>query len=199
MRERTVLGRIGPLLSSRRSGRAIGARQMSDARLGGDSPAMLVDGDQNFRHAFISVASQYGAIIGAESGADALARFRRTPVGMVFIGDGLGIMGAEALVRKIREVETAHTRVIGVGVPPDAAGPGKICDAVIARAFIPDTLARELRPCVRIPGPLARRLRNVPATMLATSPMASGTSPLTSAAGMPSMLPVMVLAATIEL
>lgn len=152
LRERTVLGRIGPLLSTRRAGRVTGARPVSDVRLGGEAPAMLVDGDQNFRHTFISVASQYGAIIGAESGADALARFRRTPVGLVFVGESLGIMGADALVRKIREVEQGHTRIIGVGGP--AGGAGSIYDAVMARAFVPDILARELRPFVRIPGPM---------------------------------------------
>ncbi len=155
LRERTVLGRIGPLLSSRRTGRSNGAGQLSDVRLAPDAPAMLVDGDGNFRHSFITVAAQFGPVIGAESGADALARFRRSPVGLMFVGDALGIMGAEVLVRKIREVEIGRTRIVGLGVPAEVAALTRIFDATMPRAFIPDTIARELRPFIRIPGPLA--------------------------------------------
>ncbi len=80
LRERTVLGRIGPILSSRRSTRSISARSLAELRLAPDAPALLVDGDQNFRHTFASVAGEFGPVMVAESGADALALFRRSPV-----------------------------------------------------------------------------------------------------------------------
>ena len=153
LRERTVLGRIGPLLATRRSTRSISARSLSEIRLGPDTPALLVDGDQNFRHSFASVAGEYGPVMPADSGADALALYRRSPVGLVFIGRGLGIMGAETLIRKIREIESAPTRIIGVGVPPESELRSQL-DGTMARAFVTETLLAELTPFIRLQGPL---------------------------------------------
>lgn len=153
LRERTVLGRIGPILASRRSTRSISARALAEVRMAADAPALLVDGDQNFRHTFASVAGEYGPVMVADSGADALALFRRSPVGLVFIGTGLGIMGAETLIKKIREVEPSPTRVVGVGVAAD--GPARpLYDAVMPRVFIPEAIAHDLQPFVRAQGPL---------------------------------------------
>lgn len=153
LRERTVLGRIGPLLATRRATRSISARSLSEIRLGPDTPALLVDGDQNFRHSFISVAGEYGPVMPAESGADALALYRRSPVGLVFIGTGLGIMRAETLIRKIREIESAPTRIIGVGAPAEGELRGQL-DGTMARAFVTETLHAELMPFIRLQGPL---------------------------------------------
>lgn len=153
LRERTVLGRIGPILAARRASRPVSARSMSDVRLGPDSPAMVVDGDANFRHTFTQVAGQFGPVMAAESGADALALYRRSPVGLMFIGTGLGIMGAETLIKKIRDVEASTTRLIALGAQSDTAGP--LFDAHLARAFVTDTLVAELKPYVRIAGPLS--------------------------------------------
>ncbi|MFN8644384.1 MAG: response regulator [Candidatus Binatia bacterium] len=152
LRERTVLGRIGPILASRRSTRSISARTLSDVRLSTDAPALLVDGDQNFRHAFASVAGQFGPVMVAESGADALALFRRSPVNLLFVGTGLGIMGAATLIRKIRDIESSPTRIIGLGVAPEAAAD---YDGVMPRAFVLDAIEAGLQPYVKVPGPLS--------------------------------------------
>lgn len=153
LRERTVLGRIGPILSSRRSTRSISARSLAELRLAPDAPALLVDGDQNFRHTFASVAGEFGPVMVAESGADALALFRRSPVALVFVGTGLGIMGAETLIKKIREVEPAPTRIVGVGAALDAHGRTPF-DGVMPRGFVTEAIATDLRPYVKVPGPL---------------------------------------------
>jgi CheY-like chemotaxis protein/CheY-specific phosphatase CheX len=153
LRERTVLGRIGPLLTTRRATRSVSGRSLSDIRLGPDTPALLVDGDQNFRHSFTSVAGEYGPVMPAESGADALALYRRSPVGLVFIGTGLGIMRAETLIRKIREIESTPTRLIGVGVPAESELRTQL-DGTMARAFVTETLHTELLPFIRLQGPL---------------------------------------------
>lgn len=153
LRERTVLGRIGPLLTARRATRSISARALAEVRLSPDAPALLVDGDQNFRHTFASVAGEFGPVMVAESGADALALFRRSPVGLVFIGTGLGIMGAETLIKKIREMEPSPTRLVGIGASVDASGRTPF-DGVIPRVFITDSIAADLRPYVRVQGPL---------------------------------------------
>lgn len=153
LRERTVLGRIGPILAGRRSTRSVSARALAEVRLAPDAPALLVDGDQNFRHTFASVAGEYGPVMVAESGADALALFRRSPVALIFIGTGLGIMGAETLIKKIRDVEPGPTRLIGIGATADGLGRSPF-DGVIPRSFITDAIAADLRPYVRVAGPL---------------------------------------------
>lgn len=115
---------------------------------------MLVDGDANFRHVFASVAAEYGAVVTAESGAEALAMFRRNPVDLVFIGEQLGIMGADVLIRKIREAEDQGTVFVKVGSA--AAGTSaEAYAATIPRPFVPQALAAALRPFVHIPGPLS--------------------------------------------
>jgi CheY-specific phosphatase CheX len=153
LRERTVLGRIGPLLSTRRSTRGVSARSLAESRLGPDAPAKLVDGDQNFRHTFISLAGEYGPVMPAESGADALALFRRSPAGLVFIGTGLGIVRAETLIRKIRDIEATPTRIIAVGAPADSPML-PLVDGTMARSYVTETLRADLRPFVRLQGPL---------------------------------------------
>ncbi|MEZ5290655.1 MAG: response regulator [Vicinamibacterales bacterium] len=151
LRERTVLGRIGPILTASRATRKVAARALKEIRLEADSPALLVDGDQNFRHTFASVAGQFGPVIVAESGADALASYRRSPVSLVFVGQQLGIMGPQVLVKKIREVEVSYTRIVAVG-PTEEDG---WFDARMGRVFIPDTLTEEIRPFTRLQGPLS--------------------------------------------
>jgi len=153
LRERTVLGRIGPILAARRSTRAVSARSLAEVRLGPDAPALLVDGDANFRHTFTSVAGQFGPVMAAESGADGLALYRRSPVGLVFLGTNLGIMGAETLIRKIREAESTPTRLVAVGAQSDATAP--LFDGQMPRSFVTETLAADLKPFVRIAGPLS--------------------------------------------
>lgn len=152
LRAQTVRDRIGPLLAQRRHSRA-SAAAMSRARLGPDTPALLVDGDANFRHVFMSVASRFGPVLTAESGAEGLAAFRRQPVGLVFVGEQLGIMGADVLVRKIQDTQVDHTAFIKVGS-------GDPCttdafSATLPRPFVPDVLSAALRPYVLVPGPLS--------------------------------------------
>lgn len=140
--ERAVVTRIGPLLAS--------LRAEDDGRLGPDTPALLVDGDANFRHAFTSSAGQWGPVLTAASGAEGLAVFRRTPVNLVFVGTGLGLICPDTLARKLREVNAA-IRIIGVGLQPGDPGFGQL-DGTIGRSFLPDVLAGELAPHVRIGG-----------------------------------------------
>ena len=152
LRAQTVRDRIGPLLAQRRHGR-VSASAAARARLGPDTPALLVDGDANFRHVFTSVASRFGPVVTAESGAEALAAFRRQPVGLVFVGEQLGIMGADVLVRKIQDTQVEHTAFVKVGSSePATAG---VYLATLPRPFVPDVLAAALRPHVFVPGPLS--------------------------------------------
>ena len=151
LRAQTVRDRIGPLLTRRHSRGAASAA--ARARLGPDTPALLVDGDANFRHVFTSVAGRFGPVVTAESGADALAAFRRHPVSLVFVGEQLGIMGAEVLMRKIHDTEVEHTAFVKVGATEGRLAEGFV--AALPRAFIPDVLNAALRPFVFVPGPLS--------------------------------------------
>lgn len=153
LRERAVVGRIAPLLASRRPLRA--ADTQSDARLTPDSPALLVDGDANFCHTFSSVAAPFGPLMSAESAADALALFRKTPTAIVFVGQALGIVGVEALARKLRESSPEGVRLVGIGVT-DSHAHRRLFDDVMPRVFVTDVLTEALRPFVFLPGPLSR-------------------------------------------
>lgn len=152
LRAQTVRDRIGPLLAQRRHSRA-SATAVARARLGPDTPVLLVDGDANFRHVFTSVASRFGPVVTAESGAEALVAFRRQPVGLVFVGEQLGIMGADVLVRKIRDTQVDHTAFVRVGTGEHVTSDA--FNATLPRAFIPDVLTEALRPFVCVPGPLS--------------------------------------------
>lgn len=155
LRAQTVYERIGPLLSRRRRAHTRVPGAVPDARLGPDSPALLVDGDANFRHVFTQVAAPYGAVVCAESGAAALAVYRRNPLDLVFVGDGLGLVTADVLVRKIRDFGATEPLVVRVGVPADLSQEQGLFDLTMPRAFIPSSLDRELRRFVRVIGPLS--------------------------------------------
>lgn len=152
LRAQTVRDRIGPLLSMRRHSRP-SAATVAHAKLGPDMPAMLVDGDANFRHVFVSVASQFGSVVTADSGAEALALYRRNPVGLVFVGEQLGIMGPDVLVRKIQDAETERTVFVKLGAA-DGGPAAEIFAAALPRPFVPDVLAAALKPFVFVPGPM---------------------------------------------
>ncbi len=151
LRAQTVRDRIGPLLARRRGRSTVAAR--TQVRFSADAPALLVDGDANFRHVFMAVASRFGAVIAAESGADALALYRGNPVDLVFIGEQLGILGAGALIQKIRDAESAGTAFVKVG-PLQAGADASAYFTTIPRPFVPEVLAAALKPFVHVPGPL---------------------------------------------
>ncbi len=151
LRERAVVGRIGPLLALRRT--AV-VRSGEGPGFGPGEPAMVVDGDDEYRHKFVAAASRFGPVMGAGSGADALTLFRRSPVGLVFVGAKLGIVGPERLAGKCREAG-GHVRLIGIDAAADQVGAGKPFDACIPRSVDPDVLDKELRAFARIPGTLA--------------------------------------------
>lgn len=133
-------------------------------RLSPTSSAIIADGDANYRQFFSGVAGRYGTVIEAESGANALALFRRVPSGVIFVGSQLGVLGPEILVRKIRLAEGAHpVRIIGiVGAGELPASQARLFDATIVRSFVPSTLRRDLRPFVQLSGPLASLDQAVP-------------------------------------
>lgn len=154
LRAVAVRERIRPLLVRARQQRR---RSVATARhLGSDTTALLVDGDANFRHAFVSVAESYGAIVTAESGADAVAAFRAAPAELVFVGTDLGMVGLDAMMRKMRDVAAVPPLfVCASGLDAEAALAAGF-DAVVVRSFQPEVLRGGLAPFVRHVGPLAQ-------------------------------------------
>lgn len=129
-----------------------------------DAPALIADGDPEFRSFFAGQVSAYGPVVQAECGATALAVFRRAPSGVVFVGRDLGVVDGERLARKIREeYPLGGVRLVRVTDTPHARkGPSALWDGTLLRTFLPDVLRDGIGPYVRMPGPLGALSRRVP-------------------------------------
>lgn len=141
---------------------AMQADQLASIQLKHDSPALIVDGNLDFRFFFNSVMSHYGPIVMAESGAAGLAAFRRTPADLVFIGSDLGIMSPERLALKLRDLRPAGVRIIRIADEMDPDSMSDLYDGFVKRSFVPDTFRTSMRPYVFIPGPLSAASHIVP-------------------------------------
>lgn len=128
-----------------------------------DSTALIVDGNLDFRFFFANQVSRYGPVTQAESGAVALAAFKRSPGGVVFVGNDLGVVGSERLVLKIRAMHPSGVRFIRVtDMPQDVPMPSEVWDGVMKRTFLPDSFRAAIRPYVFVPGPMSAVMQVVP-------------------------------------
>jgi len=158
LRTEKVLAALEPLrtkLATRR--KRVRPGQAQDIHLSPDSPAMLVDGNLDYRHFFVTQSQKQGPVIQAASGAAALGLFRQNPVRLVFVGSQLGVLRAELLLGKLRAMAGGQPlRIIGVvdpADPTDASGLG--FDDVMLRSYLPDKFKTELRRFSKVPGPLS--------------------------------------------
>jgi DNA-binding response OmpR family regulator len=121
----------------------------SSLRVSPASPALVVDGDASFREALAKELGRYGLVRQADSGAAAVRLFREKPVGIVFVGGDLGVIGPELLVRKLRQYQPdGPLRVVAVAEQAGAAAPD-LFDATIKRSRLPRMLRASLQPFVR--------------------------------------------------
>lgn len=74
------------------------ARDVASIRLSAQTPALLIDGSRDFRFLFHSQMAEFGSVIQADSGAAAIAAFRRDAVSLVFVGADLGMVTEERLL-----------------------------------------------------------------------------------------------------
>lgn len=150
-----ALERLRGRLSTRSRVSRTGSSQA--VRLGPDAPALLVDGNLDYRHFFVTEGTKQGPIMEVGSGAAALAHFRQTPVRMVFVGSELGVLGPELLIPKLRAMSGAQPlRIIGIVNPSDPAeSNGAHFDDVMIRSYVPEKFKTELRRFTRVPGALA--------------------------------------------
>lgn len=131
-------------------------------RMSQGSPAMVIDGDPEFRRMLTGELRRYGTVIEADSGAAAMTLFRDTPVALVFVGGDLGVVGPELLVRKLRQVHSGGPlRIVGV-VDDMGLVPRDRFDAVIQRSRLPRMLRASLRPFVRAEGAMSALAVTVP-------------------------------------
>jgi CheY-like chemotaxis protein len=131
------------------------AKEQGLPRVSGSHPGLVVDGNLDFRFVFTSELQRYGAVLECDSGAAALAAFRDSGARIVFVGRELGVVGAELLVRKMRESRGGDgLRIVGlVDEHTDASFKG-LFDAVVPRSFNTQELHGALRPFVMVPGPM---------------------------------------------
>lgn len=156
----TVLDRMRPRLVTR--GQASRTGTTHQVRLGPDTVAMLVDGNLDYRHFFLSQAQRFGPIVEATSGAAALGAWKTAPASLVFLGADLGILDAARLVPKLRALAAGSPlrliRLVEHGVDdPHTDG----CDDIMRRSFLAEPFQRELRAFRHTPGPLAAVTRLV--------------------------------------
>jgi DNA-binding response OmpR family regulator len=134
----------------------------SSLRVSPASPALVVDGDASFREALAKELGRYGLVRQADSGAAAVRLFREKPVGIVFVGGDLGVIGPELLARKLREYQPdGPLRVVAVAEQAGGATPG-LFDATIKRSRLPRMLRASLQPFVRADETLSGVMALVP-------------------------------------
>ncbi len=150
-----ALERLRQTLSlQNRAGREGGTPSIA---LAPDRPALLVDGHADYRSFFVSQAAEHGRVIEAGSGAAALVQFRQTPVGLVFLGSDLGVLGADLLLPKLKALAGSQpTRIVRLVDPSsrDQSG-GARFDDVMVRSRDARELDRELRRFAGVQSPLA--------------------------------------------
>ena len=129
--------------------------QRAEIRLAAETPALLVDGDAEYRRYFMTHAEAYGKLTAIESGLTALAEFKRDPARLVFVGSQLGVVGRDVLIHKLREMRKDHPlRIVQLR---DANEPGPVVDGaddVMSRTLKIPEHRQALRPFVRAIGPL---------------------------------------------
>jgi CheY-like chemotaxis protein len=131
------------------------AKEQGLPRVSASHPGLVIDGNVDFRFVFTTELQRYGAVLECDSGAAGLAAFRDSDARIVFVGRELGVVGAELLVRKMREARGAdRLRVVGLVDEQTDASFKSLFDAVIPRSFNTQELHEALRPFVVVPGPM---------------------------------------------
>jgi DNA-binding response OmpR family regulator len=131
------------------------AKEQGVPRVSASHPGLVVDGNLDFRFVFTTELQRYGAVLECDSGAAALAAFRDSEARIVFVGRELGVVGAELLVRKMREARAGEgLRLVGLVDEHTDASFKSLFDDVLPRTFNTQELHEALRPFVVVPGPM---------------------------------------------
>jgi len=129
--------------------------QTTDIRLDGETPALVADGNAEYRKFFVEHAEAYGTVVAVESGLSALAAFKREPSRLVFVGTDLGVVGRELLIRKMREMRPDQPmRIVELRESDDRSTATPGADEVMLRTLTVSEHRMALRPFVRATGPI---------------------------------------------
>jgi two-component system chemotaxis response regulator CheY len=129
--------------------------QTIDIRLDAQTPALLADGDADYRRFFTAQAEVYGTVVAAESGLSALAAFKRDPSRLVFVGSDLGVVGRDLLIRKMREMRPDEPlRIIELRQAEDQSTATPGADDAMPRTLTVAEHRVALRRFVRVTGPI---------------------------------------------
>jgi CheY-like chemotaxis protein len=139
-----------------------GAIELDRIRLSADTPALLVDGNPDYRYFFLSELERFGRVVRADSGAAALALCRKSPFQLIFIGGDLGVVSAGRLAQKLRELQPSDLRLIQIVDGPVTPEKGSPFDATLRRTYTPAAFQAQVRPFLLIPGPFSALLELVP-------------------------------------
>jgi CheY-like chemotaxis protein len=133
----------------------IAESQRGDIRLDAETPALLVDGNPEYRRHFVAHAEAYGRITALESGLAVLAEFKRDPCRLVFVGSDLGVVGPELLMSKLREMRKQQPlRIVELRDADDQASSTAGADDVMPRTLQIAEHRQAVRRFVRVTGPL---------------------------------------------
>ncbi|MGE3957568.1 MAG: response regulator [Vicinamibacterales bacterium] len=131
---------------------------ISNLHVSPETPAILAEGNLDYRHFFCVEAERHGPVRVADSAASALAQYRKAPVDVVFIGSKLGVMSAELLVRKLRETAVERpVRIVAI-VDGEKARVEALklgFDDTMVRTFVPNVFNNDFRKFTRPSGPVA--------------------------------------------
>jgi len=109
------------------------------------SPVLVADGSAEFRQFVVSALGTLRVVHQAPTGVAALQRAVETRPGIVLIGEELGLLGPDLLMRKLRAAsELAGTRI--VALVPKGAGTAipEQADAVLVRTSVAEQMRRQL-------------------------------------------------------
>jgi two-component system, chemotaxis family, chemotaxis protein CheY len=154
-RPEALIGLVERARQARKPKPAPMALKPKEIRLDPQTPALVVDGNPEYRAFFAAHAEGYGRVIPAESGLSALAIFKREAPRLVFIGGDLGVVGGELLVRKLREMNGDEPLRI-VTLRDDDVGAPAIAgtEATMPRTLSVDAHKEALLHFVRMRGPV---------------------------------------------
>jgi CheY-like chemotaxis protein len=108
--------------------------------------ALIVDGDAEYCTLFENAVRARCNVVTARSGAKALEVCRLSPPDIVLIGTNLGILGREPLVHQLRAIQHSAFQIVALSRKSEAEAvrASQLFDEVIARAYVPATIVKDL-------------------------------------------------------
>lgn len=158
--------RIESVLESLKTARpgADEQRRRMSGRPAAQQTALIADGDAEYCALFEKAAGTRCQFVTAASGAKALEICRTTAPTIVFVGSNLGIIGRDRLAAQLRSQVSGAVRVVAIAQKTEieAVRATGLFDDVMARTYVPATVARDLGRMLHVATPFGRLTGLVP-------------------------------------